>query len=169
MKVKDVVSGMLTVVVVLAIPLTVSAEDLKKQMIDQGRYLIQVGGCNDCHTPGYPQQGGKVPEKDWLTGDVVGFKGPWGVTYPQNLRILFSEMTEDQWVAKAKSLETRPPMPWFNVRDMSEPDMRAMYQFVRSLGAKGNPAPDYVAPGMAVNTPYIEFYPKNLPGMQASK
>ena len=41
----------------------------------RGRYLIQVGGCNDCHTPAYPEKGGKVPEAQWLTGDASAGTG----------------------------------------------------------------------------------------------
>jgi hypothetical protein len=57
----------------------------------------------------------------------------------------------------------RPPMPWFNLRDMSDTDLIAMYRFMRSLGPAGEPAPASVETGVAVNTPYIEFVPKNLP------
>lgn len=31
--------------------------------LDRGRYLVKIGGCNDCHTSGYAQTAGKVPEK----------------------------------------------------------------------------------------------------------
>lgn len=44
--------------------------------IEQGRYLVKTAGCNDCHTPNYPQSGGKVPEKQWLIGDQLGWRGP---------------------------------------------------------------------------------------------
>jgi hypothetical protein len=37
-----------------------------------------VAGCNDCHTAGYMEQGGKVPEAESLAGVLVGFQGPWG-------------------------------------------------------------------------------------------
>ena len=128
--------------------------------IARGRYVAVIGGCNDCHTPGYPQKGGQVPESEWLTGVPVGFRGPWGTSYPTNLRLRVYGMTESQWVAYAKKLETRPPMPWFNVRAMSEVDLRAFYKFVKSLGAAGKPAPDYVPPSAEPNTPYIVFVPK---------
>jgi mono/diheme cytochrome c family protein len=54
--------------------------------IARGRYIVKIAGCNDCHTPGYFQTGGKVPEKEWLVGDKLGWRGPWGTTYPSNLR-----------------------------------------------------------------------------------
>ena len=30
--------------------------------VARGRYIAQIGGCNDCHTAGYAPSGGKVPE-----------------------------------------------------------------------------------------------------------
>ncbi|HEX2199153.1 MAG TPA: cytochrome C [Burkholderiales bacterium] len=126
-------------------------------MVDRGRYLIRITGCNDCHTPNYPQTGGKVPEKEWLTGDVLGWRGPWGTTYPVNLRLYMQDMTEDQWVKKAKALMTRPPMPWFNVRDMTTRDLRAMYRYIRHLGPAGKPAPAYVPPDKTPAPPFVQF------------
>jgi hypothetical protein len=43
-----------------------------KSRDDRGRYLITIAGCNDCHTAGYADAAGKIPEKDWLTGDRIG-------------------------------------------------------------------------------------------------
>jgi len=137
-----------------------------KRELERGRYLVKFGGCNDCHTPGYPESDGRTPIKDWLTGSPVGFQGPWGTSYPSNLRLLVRNMTEKQWLARVRT-PMRPPMPWFNLRDMNDGDLRAMYRFIRSLGAKGEPAPAAAPPGQAVNTPYIEFVPKNLPKQAA--
>lgn len=130
--------------------------------LERGRYVVATAGCNDCHTPGYPQSNGKIPQSDWLTGNPVGFQGPWGTTYPANLRLKMQSLSEEQWMAQARS-ERRPPMPWFMLRDMTDEDLKAIYHYIRSLGSKGEPAPVYAPPGQAVNTPYIEFFPKNLP------
>ena len=46
----------------------------------RGKYLVQIAGCNDCHTPGFMQKGFDVPESDWLVGVPVGWRGPWGTT-----------------------------------------------------------------------------------------
>jgi len=132
------------------------------KMLERGRYLIATSGCNDCHTSGYPQADGKMSEAQWLLGSPVGFQGPWGTTYPANLRLTLSALSEQQWLVKARS-PMRPPMPWFNLRDMTDDDLRAIYYFVRSLKPVGEAAPAYAAPGQVVNTPYFEFMPKNLP------
>lgn len=133
--------------------------------IERGRYIVTISACNDCHTPGFAESGGKLPASTWLTGNPVGFQGPWGTTYPKNLRLLMQNLSAEEWLKKAKT-EMRPPMPWFVLREMKESDLLAIYHFVRSLGPAGQFAPTYTPPGQAVNTPYIEFVPKNLP-MQA--
>lgn len=125
--------------------------------IARGRYIAQIGGCNDCHTAGYGPSGGKVPEKDWLMGDALGWRGDWGTTYPSNLRLVLSKMSEDQWVKTAKSMQARPPMPWFALHDMTEQDLRALYRFVRQLGPVGKPAPEYLPPGVMAQGPVVQF------------
>jgi mono/diheme cytochrome c family protein len=127
--------------------------------VKRGQYLVQIGGCNDCHTAGYAEKAGNLPMDEWLTGTPVGFKGAWGTTYAANLRLTLNALTEDQWVKFAR-LPRRPPMPWFNLRDMSDSDLRAMYQFIRELGPKGQRAPAAAAPGVSVNTPVIVFEPR---------
>jgi hypothetical protein len=56
-------------------------------LVERGRYVAVLGGCHDCHTDGYAEAGGDVPAERWLTGKDVGFRGPWGVSYPTNLRL----------------------------------------------------------------------------------
>ena len=123
----------------------------------RGRYIVQIGGCNDCHTPGYAMSGGKVPEKDWLVGDQLGWRGAWGTTYPVNLRLYMQKLTEAQWVKTAKSIETRPPMPWFALHAMTDADLRALYRFVHHLGPAGAEAPAYVPPDKEPKPPYVQF------------
>ena len=125
--------------------------------LKRGRYIAQIAGCNDCHTAGYAASGGKVPEKEWLMGDSLGWRGAWGTTYPTNLRLYMRDLTEDQWVRKAKTLSARPPMPWFALHDMTVGDLRAFYRFVRHLGPAGKPAPAYVPPDKTPAGPYVKF------------
>jgi hypothetical protein len=53
--------------------------------------------------------------------------------------------------------ELRPPMPWFNVRDMSDGDVRAIYRYLKSLGPAGSPTPDYVPPDKEPKPPFVQF------------
>lgn len=82
----------------------------------------------------------------------MGWRGPWGTTYPTNLRLYFQEITEGQWVQIAKEMQRRPPMPYFSLNAMSQADVRAMYAFIRSLGPAGKPAPAFVPPDKVPTT-----------------
>jgi mono/diheme cytochrome c family protein len=123
----------------------------------RGKYIVQIGGCNDCHTPGYVPTGGKVPEKDWLIGDQLGWRGPWGTTYPPNLRLYMQTVSESQWVKFAKTAELRPPMPSWALHNMTNADLRAVYRYIRHLGPAGAEAPAYVPPGQEPKPPYVQF------------
>jgi hypothetical protein len=87
-------------------------EAKKKVEIHRGEYLVNAGGCNDCHSPkiftpqgpqpdptrllsGYPT-GTKLPEiptgvigpDKWgalTTNDSTAWAGPWGVSFSANL------------------------------------------------------------------------------------
>jgi len=126
-------------------------------MIERGRYITVIAGCNDCHTAGYILSEGETPEDQWLKGDTFGWRGPWGTTYGPNLRLFVSGLSEDDWVTTAKTLRRRPPMPFFAVNAMSEDDLRAMYRFIRSLGEPGEPAPAYLPPDQEPPPPYATF------------
>ncbi len=130
---------------------------VEPQLVEQGRYLVKIAGCNDCHTPGYAESGGQVPETQWIVGDKLGWRGPWGTTYPSNLRLFFQNTSEDEWVQFASNTRTRPPMPWFALRDMSERDLRAIFQFARTLGPAGQAAPAYLPAEKVPPPPYVQF------------
>ena len=78
--------------------------------VERGRYLVTIGGCNDCHTPwvlgpegpapdttrllsGHPQQltmptAPTLPAGPWVTsvaGSMTAWSGPWGVSFTANL------------------------------------------------------------------------------------
>ena len=125
--------------------------------IQRGRYIAKISGCNDCHTPGYLINKGDIPESQWLTGDSFGWRGPWGTTYGSNLRLFVENKSVDQWIASAKTLKRRPPMPWFNLNAMSDTDLRALYAFIKSLGNLGKPSPAYLPPDIEPPMPYAQF------------
>lgn len=131
--------------------------------VEAGRYLVRVGGCNDCHTPGW-LQGEATPESQWLTGTSIGWQGPWGTTYPPNLRLTARRLTEDQWVEMLHTRTTLPPMPWHNLHAASERDLRAIYRYASTLEPAGESAPAALPPGVEPTTPYLDLVPRGFGG-----
>ncbi len=125
--------------------------------IERGRYMIKMAGCNDCHTDGYTQNAGKIPEENWLKGSNVGWKGAWGTTYASNLRLVLNQMSEAKWLKIARTVQYRPPMPWFSLHDMKEDDLRAIYRFVKYLGPAGEAVPSFLPPDKTTPPPYVLF------------
>lgn len=146
----------LVIVVVINSDLSLAQDPLQERSsVSTGRYLVSIAGCNDCHTKGWTATEAKVPEQEWLTGDVLGWTGPWGTTYPQNLRLLISNLSEDNWVRLTRKMQARPPMPWWALRRMTDTDVRSIYRFVNNLGPKGEPSPAYLPPDIKPKPPYF--------------
>jgi mono/diheme cytochrome c family protein len=124
--------------------------------VERGRYLARISGCHDCHTPGYPEAAGKIDEKLALVGSRLGYRGPWGTTYATNLRVVAQDLTEAQWLVQARA-PRRPPMPWFNLRDMSDADVIAIYRYLRHLGPEGERGPAALPPGQEPPLPYVSW------------
>jgi mono/diheme cytochrome c family protein len=135
-----------------------------EKIIARGKYLVTIGGCNDCHTEGFLPKEGNVPVSEWLKGSTFGWSGPWGTTYPPNLRLFVKDLSADEWVTTAKTLKRRPPMPWFDLNAMKDDDLRAVYHFIKSLGDPGKQAPEFIPTGMEAPMPRAVF-----PGPPPSK
>lgn len=155
--------GTLTTLCVIFLPALAQAQQIEANKLARGQYISQIAGCNDCHTAGYAESAGAVPAETWLTGSPIGHNGPWGTTYASNLRLIAASMSEDQWVSYLGSLETRPPMPWFNVRLLPEEDMRAIHAFILSLGPPGEAMPQALPPGVTPQTAYVVDAPPIMP------
>ena len=120
MAIRDVLKGTAFVLALGSLATAIAAEEAVCTPVEanlsatdpheRGRYLVKIAGCNDCHTPGYAHAAGKMPEQDWLTGNSLGWRGPWGTTYPSNLRLYMQTLSEDEWVTTARTAQYRPPM-----------------------------------------------------------
>ena len=136
-------------VVALLCPILVSGQSSAQEVsVERWRYVALIAGCNACHTEDFGPSAGNVSQNLWLTGSSIGHRGPWGTTYPPNLRIYMQRVSADQWVKNARTVVMRPPMPWFDLRMLTDEDLRALHAFVRSLGPVGQPAPNFVPPGI---------------------
>lgn len=133
------------------------AAEFNAELVEKGRYLVRISGCNDCHTPGYMVKSGDIPVEQWLKGDAVGWHGPWGTTYASNLRKTVQGLSADEWINYARNLKARPPMPWFALNSMTQDDLQAIYHFIRSLNDIGEEVPSYLPPGEHPKTPYVNM------------
>ncbi len=138
---------------------TAARTSQQQKRIERGKYLVAIAACNDCHTPGWETTPNGVPVSEWLTGSSMGFSGPWGVSYPWNLRTMVHRMSEKDWVQFVRTYQAAPPMPYWSLHNMTESDLGAIYAFIKSLGPKGEEAPANIPPGGEVTTPYINFSP----------
>ena len=128
--------------------------------VARGRYLVKTSGCNDCHTPKFMELGEKVPESEWLTGTALGWRGPWGTSYPSNLRRHIAAYKDvDLWISMVRSRNGLPPMPWPSLHAMTDEDLRAVHAYVSSLEVKGDFMPAPVPPHKEPITPYLNLEP----------
>ncbi len=134
--------------------------DTSADVIERGRYLVEIAGCNDCHSPGYAESNGQLPETAWLQGSPVGYSGPWGVSYAANLRLAVENMPLEAWQLRIEA-GGLPPMPWPAMRAMSTEDRAAIYHYVKALGPAGDWAPAAQPPGEPIRTLHIPFVPQN--------
>ena len=95
---------------VAAAPALAAAKGGDEKLLARGKYLVTIGGCNDCHTPLKMGQNGPEPdlarmlsghpdtlkmppppalgEGPWgvaVASTLTAWSGPWGVSFPANL------------------------------------------------------------------------------------
>jgi mono/diheme cytochrome c family protein len=110
--------------------------------IARGKYLVEFGGCIDCHTPGYFF--GKPDMPRALGGSEVGFEIPGlGVFYGPNLTpdkdTGLGNWTKEQ-IVTALQKGTRPDgrqlvpiMPWKAFAKLTKADANAIAAYLQSL------------------------------------
>ena len=118
--------------------------------IERGKYLVALGGCGDCHTPGHFL--GKPDLKRDLGGSEVGFEMPGlGVFYGPNLTP-DKETGLGAWseadIVKALQTGVRPDgrrlapvMPWPAFARLTPADAKAIAAYLRSLPPVRNKVP----------------------------
>jgi mono/diheme cytochrome c family protein len=123
--------------------------------IARGKYLVQFGGCIDCHTPGYFF--GKPDMARALAGSEVGFEIPGlGVFYGPNLtpdkETGLGNWTKAQ-IVTALQKGTRPDgrqlapiMPWKAFASLTKRDADAIAAYLKSLAPVRNKVPGPFGP-----------------------
>jgi mono/diheme cytochrome c family protein len=87
---------------------TGTVEDADSDPVKRGEYIVKITGCNDCHTPGYPEADGNLPVEEWLR-EARRLARQWE---PPMLSTsgFYAGLTKT-WLEYARSAR-RPPMPW---------------------------------------------------------
>jgi len=143
--------------------LFINTAKAEEPSIDRGLRVSIVAGCHDCHTEDYRQTEGKLDPSKTLKGSGIGWRGPWGTTYPTNLRLTADRLNEDGFVLYLSTVRSLPPMPWYRVRSLDENDLRSLYRYIKSLGPPGKQAPTAVGPDVEPITPFVLLEPPQSP------
>ena len=123
--------------------------------VERGRYLVELGGCVHCHTPGYFL--GKPDMARRLGGSDVGFYVPdLGTFYGPNLtpdkETGLGRWTTNEIVIalttgkRPDGRELAPIMPWRSFAELSKNDARAIALYLKSLPPVSHRAPGPFGP-----------------------
>jgi mono/diheme cytochrome c family protein len=123
--------------------------------VDRGRYLVTLGGCNDCHTPGYFL--GKPDMGRFLGGSDVGFSLPGlgafvGPNLTPDRETGLGSWSREEIVTAIQTgitpdgRELAPVMPWRAFAGLTKTDASAIADFLRSLPPVTNDVPGPFGP-----------------------
>ena len=143
-------SGRLGWAASLAFLAMASLASADEAQIARGRYLVTLGGCIDCHSPGYFLNA--FDEKTMLSGSEVGFQMPGlGVFYGPNLtpdpETGLGNWTEAEIVRAIQTGERpdgrilAPIMPWQSLANLTAEDALAIASFLKSMSPIKNKVP----------------------------
>ncbi|HVY45186.1 MAG TPA: hypothetical protein VHB21_04865 [Minicystis sp.] len=125
-----------------------------------GKYLVTVGGCRECHTA-HDDHGQLVPGRDFAGGWKL--TGPWGTVVTANITpdaaTFVGSATKEQFIARFKAFasmtaENAPKtkgdttiMPWMAMSRLTEQDLGAMYDYLRTVAPIHNVVTSFPGPG----------------------
>jgi mono/diheme cytochrome c family protein len=161
-----------------------TAKKATPEMVKRGQYLVNAGGCNDCHSPkvmtpmgpmpdstrllsGHPASE-KIPElpagiigpDKWgavTNNSLTAWYGPWGISYAANITpdnvTGIGAWTEDVFVKTMRTGKHMgagrpilPPMPWFNLANLTDEDLKSIFAYLKSIKPISNEVPLPVPP-----------------------
>lgn len=177
--------GLVVLTSVLAVACTTNqtATMSGESSVDRGRYLVTVGGCDDCHSPKVFTAQGPVPDTTRLLSghpademiaavppDLLGpdkwgaitnngltaWVGPWGVSFAANLtpdQTGLQAWTKDMFIQAMRTGKHMgqgrpilPPMPWPGFAQMTDADLGAVFDYLRSIKPVRNSVPQPIPP-----------------------
>jgi mono/diheme cytochrome c family protein len=97
---------------------------------EYGGYLASIAGCTGCHGP--TLSGGKIPGGDPAWGPAANITAAGSI----------GKWTEDQFIQTMRTgkrpdgSELKAPMPWQQFKNMTDDELRAIWQYLHSVPAK---------------------------------
>jgi mono/diheme cytochrome c family protein len=102
----------------------------------------------------------KLPAGPWIgtmSATNTAWAGPWGVSFTANLRpdpdTGLGNWTEDMFIAamrtgrhEGKGRPILPPMPYWMIGELSDPDIKALFAYLQSLPPVKNRVPQPIDP-----------------------
>ena len=154
------------------VPPEALAGEYPTEQVEEGRYLVGLLGCGNCHTDG-ALTGQPNPER-LLAGSGTGIarSDPTTVDYPG---VVFpANLTPDDETGIGEwSLEqietmlrtgtnrhgerTLPVMPWPLYAQLRPEDTAAIAMYLKSLPPVKHKVPENVSPGTQANLPFVHF------------
>jgi len=136
--------------------------------VERGKYLVTIGGCTDCHTPGHFL--GKPDMTRDLGGSDVGFAIPGlGTFYGPNLtsdtETGLGSWTDAQIIHALRTGEIpggrilAPAMPWRGLAVLTDFDAAALVAYLRSVPVVHNKVPGPFGPDEAATSFVMKVVP----------
>lgn len=93
-----------------------------------------------------------------MNADLTSAIGPWGRSFAANLTSdetgignwkeeqFFKAIREGKYKGLDNARPLMPPMPWFNYKNLTDHDLKAVFAFLKSTKPVKNLVPDYMPP-----------------------
>ena len=138
---------------------------------DRGKYLVNFGGCSDCHTPG--NFFGHPDMSRYLGGSDVGFAVPGlGVFVGRNLtpdkETGLGNWTRAQIITafttgkRPDGRQLAPIMPWMDFGKLSKADANAIAAYLQSLKPVSHAVPGPFGPQEKVSVFVMTVLPADV-------
>ena len=138
---------------------------------DRGKYLVNVAGCSDCHTPGNLM--GHPDMARFLGGSDVGFAIPGLGVFPGRNLTPDKETGLGNWttaqiitaITKGERPDGRmlaPIMPWMALSKLTKSDALAIAAYLKSLKPVKNAVPGPFGPTETPSTFVMTIVPGNV-------
>ena len=110
------------------------------QQIERGKYVVMIGGCNDCHTSADEKGNAQT---DLMFGGGFRFTGPWGDVVSPNITRDPSGISHYDAAMFIKTIRTgrasggvrdlNPLMPFSYFRNMTDDDLKAIFAYLQTV------------------------------------